>query len=52
MVYSFLKKRVGRWSSRIPVGPIVLSIIDLGDNCRKYVIAGRERGREREQCVQ
>lgn len=49
MVYSLLKKRVGRRKSMVLTRPIVPSIIDLGDNCRNYVTDGRVRDRKCEQ---
>jgi hypothetical protein len=45
MVYSLLKKRVGRRKSGILSRLIVPSIIDLGDNCRNHVTGGRVRDR-------
>jgi len=46
MVYSLLKKRVGRRKSTVLARLIVPSIIDLGDNCRIYVTDGHVRDRK------
>ena len=45
MVYSLLKKRVGRRKGSVLTRLIAPPIIDLGDNCRIYVTDGRMRYR-------